>query len=149
MTGYKYNYAEIERSIEAQIDEINAENDTLVIRKKLKERLYSFENAFRKLPKRQRRELNAIKKATTAKMRWSALINHESALYGRTSALNLLFNVAKDGDLWIFPARNILILEFAVGDSVFVITIDGEFNELFVHVNRPPTLIQPAEIEAV
>lgn len=137
------------QSIELQTEEIEKEYDAVAFRKTLKERSYTIENAFRKLPKKQRKELNIIKKkAATGSMRWNAFLHHESALFGRASAFNLLLNIAKDGDVWIFPERKMYVIAFAIKSSVFTVTIDGEFNELYVHFNRPPNLL-PMDVERV
>jgi hypothetical protein len=146
MLGINGNYAQIKNDIERLIAIIKeSEHESFVLRKKLRERSYTFENAFSKLPKQQRKKLSVIRKATPLKKKWRSIFRRESALYGRASAFNLLMCIAKDGDLWIFPARQILILEFAITEGLTAtVAIDGVFEEMLVELNRAPALIHVA-----
>ena len=135
-------YKGIKDSIEAQIKAIDeSENEPFVIRNVLMNRQFTFENAFRKLPKSERKKLGAIRGYATAGARFRSFFNRITALYGRASPLNLLMNIAGSGDLWIFPSRNILVLEFASDFRAICVTIDADLGELFVDVGHAPTLM--------
>jgi hypothetical protein len=135
-------YKSIKDGIEAQISAIDeSENEAFVIRNVLMNRQFTFENAFRKLPKSERKKLRAIRGYAAAGARFRSFFNRITALYGRASPLNLLMNIAGSGDLWIFPSRNILVLEFVSNFQTICVTIDADFGELIIDVGHAPTLM--------